>query len=455
MHLPVWAEYSSRDGKLPSERPPWLGGELGRLSISSTSTQAACSVHLILLGPDSIAIPIRPLGLEEPAVVVPVSGLAPGHGLLGAHDGEPPLHPGSSGARRRGQRERRPAPGCGISGSANDVVKLRVLVWLLAPGADGTGVLDGVGEALGADLEVALTGEDVVAALVAHDVGVAAVDGAGGAPGPRHLRVAGLRVDDLVHEVRARDTVEAAREEGVGDVLLLHAGGDGRVHGLVVGRGRDVDVVAGELLVAVGGHVDAGGAELAVEVVAGVADVASRAGAAGEGDHGAVAARGGGRLRAGVVASAAGEGHAREAAAVAVAEAAAAAGGGHGGRPGYWRMQVRIGQWRWLICKTEAEAEASETDAMEGHLSTEASSVYTNQNRQISLRKDRKQMATFFFAPLANCERKANPTKTEKSGRNPGTGFKARSSGAHADSDGGEAGREGRKPGATAGSRVR
>jgi hypothetical protein len=118
-------------------------------------------------------------------------------------------------------------------------------------------------------------------------------------------------------------------------------------------------------------------------------------------------------------------------------------------------MQVRIGQWRWLICKTEAEAEASETDAMEGHLSTEASSVYTNQNRQISLRKDRKQMATFFFAPLANCERKANPTKTEKSGRNPGTGFKARSSGAHADSDGGEAGREGRKAGATAGSRVR
>nr|ACR36046.1 unknown [Zea mays] len=32
-------------------------------------------------------------------------------------------------------------------------------------------------------------------------------------------------------------------------------------------------------------------------------------------------------------------------------------------------MQVRIGQWRWLI----------------------------NQNRQISLRKDRKKMATFFF----------------------------------------------------------
>ena len=91
MHLPVWAEYGSRDGKLPSERPPWLGGELDRLAISSSTTEAASAhasgVHLILLGPDGIAIAIRPLGLKEPAVVVPVSGLAPGHGLLGAHNG--------------------------------------------------------------------------------------------------------------------------------------------------------------------------------------------------------------------------------------------------------------------------------------------------------------------------------------------------------------------------------
>lgn len=338
INLPVWAEYASRNGKLPSERPPWLGGELGRLPISSSSTESASAnasgVHLVLLGPDGIAIPIRPFRLEEPAVVVPVSGLAPGHGLLGAHDGEPPLHPGRGGARRRGQRER--GPGCPGVSCADDVLELRVLVRLLTPRADGAGVLDCVREALGADLEVALAGEYVVAALVAHDLAVAAVDGAGGSFRPGHLRVAGLGVDDLVHEVRARDAVEAAREEGVGDVLLLDARGDGRVHGLVVGRGRDVDVVAGELVrlrLVVERHVVAAGAQLAVEVVAGVADVAAGVGAAGEGDHGTVGPAGG--LRAGVVAApAAGVGHPTQAAAVAVAQPPAAAVGGHGGRSG-------------------------------------------------------------------------------------------------------------------------
>jgi hypothetical protein len=33
------------DGKLPSERPPWFGGELGRLPISSSSTLAAASTN--------------------------------------------------------------------------------------------------------------------------------------------------------------------------------------------------------------------------------------------------------------------------------------------------------------------------------------------------------------------------------------------------------------------------
>jgi hypothetical protein len=50
--------------------------------------------------------------------------------------------------------------------------------------ADDTSVLDGVSEALGADLQVALAREYVIAALVAHDLGVAAVDGAGGSLAP-------------------------------------------------------------------------------------------------------------------------------------------------------------------------------------------------------------------------------------------------------------------------------
>ena len=85
------------------------------------------------------------------------------------------------------------------------------------------------------------------------------------------------------------------------------------------------------LLLAVGRHV-AADAEVAVEVVAGVAHVAARVRAAGEGDHGTVA--GDGRLRAGAVAPAAGVGHPRQAAVVAVAEPPAAV-GGHGGRSGH------------------------------------------------------------------------------------------------------------------------
>ena len=271
--------------------------------------------------------------------MIPVPGLAPGHCLLRPHYRQPPLHPGrcsATGTRRRWQRQGGPRPGR----AANHILQLCVLVWLLAAGADGAAVLDGVAEALGADLEVALAGEDVLAALVAHDLGVASVDGTGGPLGAGHLRVAGLGLDDLVHEVGARDAVEAAGEERVGDVLLLDAGGDGGVHGLVVGRSRDVDVVAVELLV-VGREV---AAELAVEVVAGVADVAAGVSAAGEGDHGAV---GGGGL--GAAAVLAGVGHAREAAAVAVAEAAAAAAvGGHG-------VELRIGQW--LICASRNKSD--------------------------------------------------------------------------------------------------
>ncbi|KAE8773637.1 wall-associated receptor kinase-like 14 [Hordeum vulgare] len=54
---------------------------------------------------------------------------------------------------------------------------------------------DGVAEALDADLEVPLAWQDVLAALVAHDLGVVAVDGAGGALGAGHLRVERCTLD--------------------------------------------------------------------------------------------------------------------------------------------------------------------------------------------------------------------------------------------------------------------
>jgi hypothetical protein len=319
-HSPVWAKDTRRNLELASERPPWLARELCRLAVASTqpaaSATATAIVDLVLLGPNGIAIPVCPLGLEQPPIVIPIAGLAPGHGLLRPHYRQPPLHPRRRQATgRRRQRQRRPR--------TDHVVELGGLVGVLAAGA-GAAVLDGVGEAVGADLEVALAGEDVVAALVAHDLGVAAVDGAGGALGAGHLRVAGLRLDHLVHEVRPRDAVEAAGEERVGDVLLLHARRDGRVHRLVVRRRRDRHVVVEELLPRLRRHV-AAVAELAVEVVAGVAHVAPRVGAAGERHHRPVAAAAGG-LSAAVLA---GVGHAREAAAVAVTQAAAAA-GSHG-----------------------------------------------------------------------------------------------------------------------------
>lgn len=196
---PVWAEDASRDLELPSERPPWLAGELRRLPVVSTqpaSTAAAASsaiVGIVLLWPDGIPIPIGPFGLKQPAVVIPVAGLAPCHGLLRPHNRQPPLHPGrGSAAGRRGQGER--GPGTAVGG-ADQVVHLGGLVGLLAAGAEGAGVLDGVAEALGADLEAPLAWQDVLATLVAHDLGVAAVDGAGGALGAGHLRVERCTLD--------------------------------------------------------------------------------------------------------------------------------------------------------------------------------------------------------------------------------------------------------------------
>lgn len=82
-----------------------------------------------------------------------------------------------------------------------------------------------------------------------------------------------VRVSDFVHEVSTSGAVEAAGEEGVGDVLFFNLGGDGGVHGekfhgAVVRGGRDEDMVVGEIFF---GEVCA--AQLAFKVVPGVAHV--------------------------------------------------------------------------------------------------------------------------------------------------------------------------------------
>ncbi|CAA6669625.1 unnamed protein product [Spirodela intermedia] len=67
----------------------------------------------------------------------------------------------------------------------------------------------GVVVAFGAYLVAALAGDDVGAALVPHDLAVAADGGADGPPGSGHLRMARLGVDHLLHQVGAGVTVEA------------------------------------------------------------------------------------------------------------------------------------------------------------------------------------------------------------------------------------------------------
>jgi len=281
---PVRTDDGSWNPELAGQRAPRFGQEL--LGVPRSSWGAAIGVvFCAILGPDGIAIAIGALCLEEPAVMIELAGLVD-VGLLDQR--QAPVHlVVAIGARRpAGQRERPRGLGRATGGK---VLPLGVLVRLLAPGAGAAAGLDGVGEAVDADPEVALAGEDVVAAGVAHGLGVAPLDHAragslAAAPAGGGCVVVGL----VVHDVRAGDAVEAAGEERAGDVALL---GPGRaaaaaivvVHGLVVGRHGDVDVVVLE--------VDA--ADLRVEVVARVADEAARVGPAAEDDRGRRRGRGG------------------------------------------------------------------------------------------------------------------------------------------------------------------
>lgn len=274
---PVRTDDGSWNPELAGQRAPRFGQEL--LGVPRSSWGAGVVVCAILR-PDGVAIAIGALGLEEPAVMIELAGLVD-VGLLDQR--QAPLHlVVAVGARRpAGQRERPRGLGHATGGK---VLPLGVLVRLLAPGAGAAAGLDGVGEAVDADPEVALAGEDVVATGIAHGPGVAPLDHAraGSLAAPGGGWVVGL----VVHDVRTGDAVEAAGEERAGDVALL---GPGRatavvvVHGLVVGRHGDVDVVVLE--------VDA--ADLRVEVVARVADEAPRVGPAAEDDRGRRRGRGG------------------------------------------------------------------------------------------------------------------------------------------------------------------
>ncbi|CAA6673778.1 unnamed protein product [Spirodela intermedia] len=158
IYPPVRAEDGSGDLQLPGERPPRLGGELRRLPPSSRRSPWArrrCRSRRTCRTSSGTAS--SPSSTPLPAAV----GAA-------APPGPPP--PPSSDS---------PFP-------------------------------DGVGEAVGADLEVACAREDLAAALVPQDLTVAASDGAGraaaGAAG--HLRVARRGVRHLIQDVRSGDAVE-------------------------------------------------------------------------------------------------------------------------------------------------------------------------------------------------------------------------------------------------------
>jgi hypothetical protein len=245
---------------------------------SSWSAAIGVIIHAVL-GPDGVAVAIGALGLEEPAVVIEVAGLVD-VGLLDQR--QAPLHLVAVGTGGPAWQRERPRD----LGRAGEVLPLGVLVRLLAARAGGAAGLDGVREAVDADPEVTLAGEHVVAAGVAHGPGVAALDHAGaGALGSAAAAGAGAVL--LVHDVRAGDAVEAAGEERAGDVALLGPGAAAAavlvLHGLVVGRHGDVDVVVLE--------VDA--ADLRVQVVARVADESPGVGPAAEDDRRRRGGRGG------------------------------------------------------------------------------------------------------------------------------------------------------------------
>uniref|UniRef100_A0A8R7P7A9 Uncharacterized protein n=2 Tax=Triticum urartu TaxID=4572 RepID=A0A8R7P7A9_TRIUA len=229
---PVRTDDSSWNLELAGEWPPWFRHELLGVPWYSIS---AIIIHIVVW-PNGITIAICPLGLKEPAVMVKLTGLVVHSALL--HQRKTPLH---LAPWPMWQRE---SPCQLIAGVGEDFFPLGVLVKLFAPGADTAATLDGVGEAVDADFEVTLTGEDVLPTAVAHDLAVASLDHADGALGARSTHV-GVRAL-LVHDMGTGDAVEAAGEERAGDVLLVGLGAV-LLHGLVVRRHGDVDMVVLEV----------------------------------------------------------------------------------------------------------------------------------------------------------------------------------------------------------------
>lgn len=165
---PVRTDDASWNLELAGEWPPWFGHELLGMPLHPIS---GIIVHIVVW-PNGITIAIRALGLEEPAVMVKLTRLVGVHGAL-LHQRQTPLH------LAPWPMWQRQSPCELIVGVGEDFLPLGVLVKLFAPGADAAPTLDSVGEAVDADLEVALAGEDVLTAAVAHDLAVAALNHAG------------------------------------------------------------------------------------------------------------------------------------------------------------------------------------------------------------------------------------------------------------------------------------
>ncbi|GER39165.1 octanoyltransferase [Striga asiatica] len=189
--VPIRAEHRGRNLQLTGERPPRLSHHLRGLAGGPFTL-------FILLRPYGIPIPVSPLGLKKPPVVVKVDPCLAPHQARRLHQRQPPLH---LGQRERWRRRV----------SKRDV---RVLVRLLAAWADAIPCLEGIVEAVAADLEIAVTREDIGPTAVGHDLAIAALDGARRALDAGHLWVAGLRLHHLIHEVGTGDAVVASREEG-------------------------------------------------------------------------------------------------------------------------------------------------------------------------------------------------------------------------------------------------
>lgn len=256
-NLPIWAQDCSRNLQLPAERSPWLSKQLLSLLVPPIATAAT-----ILGRPKGIAIPISSLGLKQPPIVIEIK-------IGRLHHRQPPIHLRPRSLRRR-QRK-----GLTVPRLSQHILQIRIAILLLTPRTDPAR-LHCIGKAIDANLEITLTGEDIVPTLIAHDLLITSNYRARRPIRPRHLRMDAVGLGDLIHVVCTSHIVEATGEEGAGDVLLLSTGGDVRVHlvhRLVVRGQGDVDMVIGEV----------GGREIAIEIVAGGAPVSAGVGAAGEG----------------------------------------------------------------------------------------------------------------------------------------------------------------------------